>query len=98
MLDLETVRKISTKAVQAVLPARRVKDVSSAEIIDSVGTEALQIEVVLNRISDAQLRKLPFVAVDQAISGALRDAGEPRFAFVRYATEADLRDDADPES
>jgi len=98
MLDYSTIRKIVHEAVQAHAPPQGVRDVLSEPDIDLDGNDALEITVVLTPEAVEALRGGAVADALVAVQHGLRDAGEERFPFVRWSTEAELEAIDEPES
>lgn len=92
MLDLAKVTQIATGAAKATLGAHNVLRVESQPTMDWVGDEALRLLIVIAPgVVDAAEDKA-FLKTLAQISDQLLDAGEQRFPFIHYATEAELAD------
>lgn len=91
MIGQSELRKIVKGAAIATLPISTVKDVLVEPMVDSTGEDALRVIIVLE--PDAVGRISGDAAVDTlvAMQARLRDAGDDRFAYIEYATEADLQ-------
>jgi hypothetical protein len=95
MIQNTQIERIAKEVASANLSPQVVQRVISVPIVDSQGSDALRITIVIapnsvDRISgDAALDTLA------QIQSGLENAGEGRFAVVDYATEAELADVGD---
>lgn len=90
MLDTARIVEIAKQVAAQHLPPKSVGRVEAEAETASDGTEALHILIVLQR---GALKKIAGdVALDTSVDlqSRLTHEGEPRFAYVDYATEEDL--------
>jgi hypothetical protein len=90
MLELSRIDELALAAARAALPRAGVTRVTSRPFTDWTGEDALEVLIVLT--SDAPEDRTPDSAMDvlRGINDSLQQAGEERFPYLRYTTEADL--------
>jgi hypothetical protein len=98
MLDSTTIEKIAAAAAAAKLPAAAFERVLNEPALDSDGRDALRIIIVLKPGMAARLTGDQSLDTLVKIQNDLQKSGEDRFAFVEYATEAELEDIGDSRS
>jgi hypothetical protein len=99
MLDLAQINDIATQAATSVLSRHAVgiHDVTTQEIADDWGKEALEVTIVFSRGTADRAVGPDALDTLVAINKALQARHEDRFAFTRYTTEEELERRADPE-
>ena len=98
MVELLDIGEIVTRAASASLSPGSIRRVISEPMADWTGADALQVVIVLNEGAATHLSDQQAVDVLHSIRKELRDSGEERFAFIKYATEKELAADANTES
>ena len=83
------------QAATTSLPPGSVMRVIAEPMIDWVGEDALRVLIVLEDGSVDRTTGAEVVETLHAIQQRLQAVGEDRFAYVEYATESDLAEDAD---
>ncbi|MSP00100.1 MAG: hypothetical protein EXR07_03470 [Acetobacteraceae bacterium] len=98
MLDLERIAEVAQEIARATFGAKWVEDVRVEPTSTWTGEDALQVMVVLH---PSGARLLSKAGKASGMLGKLGDKldrmGEPRFAFVSYATQEELDASDDPE-
>jgi hypothetical protein len=84
--------KIAKEVANATLSSSNVADVLAAPTLDSTEAEAIEIMIVLNPGSLAAIVGPRSARAVSEMMRQLADAGEKRFAIVRFATKGDLED------
>lgn len=98
MLDIGTIDRIATKAAAAALKRNGIARVSVAPKVAWDGADALEVTIVLRGKGDAVSGE-EVVDAMVSIGVDLEQAGEDRFPFVTFTTEAEeLEFSGDPES
>jgi hypothetical protein len=92
MPDQERIRSIAREVATATLGRANVDHVISKEIVDTEGNDALQIMVVLTPGSSDTLSGAALLATMVKLHERLRQEGEARFPFVRYADKKELEE------
>ncbi len=98
MLNLERIAEVAQAVASATFGAKRVEDVRVEPSSDWTGEDALQVQVVLHPTGARMLSKAGKASgMLSNLNEQLWSLGEARFAFVRYATQAELDACDDPE-
>ena len=98
MLEPAKIDKIVGEVATVHLKRRNFERVTSKATVDSEGEEAVRITIVLKPGALDRLKGDPVFDTLVEIHHRLRAAGEERFPLVEYATQAELDEDASPES
>jgi len=99
MLDLAQINDIATQAATSVLSRHAVgiHDVTTQEIADHYGKEALEVAIVFSRGTGDRADGDDAADALVAINKALQARQEDRFAFMRFTTEKELEYGDEPE-
>jgi hypothetical protein len=92
MSDEKTIRSVARKAANETLGRGKIADVLSEETVDSTGSNALHITIVLTPGSSDSVKGQEFLDTTVKIHDRLQKKGENRFPFVRYADEDELKE------
>ena len=92
MPDEERIRSIAREVATATLGRANVDHVISKEIVDTEGNDALQVMVVLTPGSSDTLSGAALLDTMVKLHERLREEGETRFPFVRYADKKELEE------
>ncbi len=92
MLDMETIRQLSTEIAKANFGTENVVRVESEPTVDSMGEEALDILVVVAPSLPDHFTGDDVVDTLVQISARLMESGDERLPLIRYATEEELAD------
>jgi hypothetical protein len=92
MSDEKTIRSIAREVATATLGSEKIADVISKETVDSTGSNALQITIVLTPGSSDALKGKEFLVTMVKIHDRLQKKGENRFPFVTYADKDELKE------
>lgn len=98
VLDIDRITEVAQQIARSRFGARRVEDVRVEPMVDWTGADALRVLVVL-RPSAVRLLKTTDKAPEMLndLGERLGSMGEPRFAYVNYATQQELDAIDDPE-
>ena len=96
---METDRRIDIDAIAksvatATHGSQSFSTVMSAPIVDSTGRDALEITIVLTPGSADNISGAAAVRTLAEINRRLQEAGEERFSFIRYSTNASFATNA----
>ena len=92
MPDEEKIKSIAREVATATLGGANVDHVVSKGIVDTEGNDALQIMVILTPGSSETLTGAPLLDTMVKLHERLREEGETRFPFVRYADKKELEE------
>jgi hypothetical protein len=92
MLDMETIKEVSTEIAKANFGPENVVRVESEPTTDSTGKEALDLLIVVAPALAETISGEAVVDTLVQISARLRQAGDERLPIIGYATEEDLAD------
>jgi hypothetical protein len=72
-------------------PSPAIREIRIEDYVDSVGEDALQVRVILAEDAERTWRDLK--PLHEAIRDSLLDAGEERFAFIRFYSPAEFAEE-----
>jgi hypothetical protein len=99
VLDLDQITDVAQEIARANFGARRIEDVRVEPMADWTGADALRVLIVLHPSAVRQLKTTDkAAAMLNGLGERLDRMGEPRFAYVSYATREELDASDDPES
>ncbi|MGY4304228.1 hypothetical protein ACVIJ6_001471 [Bradyrhizobium sp. USDA 4369] len=88
MLDNLQIAKIAREVAAANLSSSAaIADVTAASRVDSAGSDALRITIVLRPVVDAKIAGEAVLDTLVQIQERLQAAGEDRFPLLEYTTE-----------
>jgi hypothetical protein len=93
MLDMETIKQVSTEIAKANFGPENVVRVESEPTVDSTGKEALDILIVVAPSVPDNLTGDNVVDTPVQISARLMEAGDEHLPIIGYATEEELADE-----
>lgn len=98
VLSLKDIERFSFATATDTLGRKAVERVMSEPTIDSTGSEALRVTIVLKPGAAARLKGSAVVNTLLKIQDRLLESGDGRLPIVEYATEEELAagDDAQP--
>jgi len=82
--DLGQIDSIATEVATASLGAQSIKSVRSSQTHDSLGRDALQIEITLTPGSSSAVSGIVASTTIVELNKRLQQAGEERFPIVRW--------------
>jgi len=98
MLDQTKIDNIAKATATSHWGAANIVGASSSPIIDYDGNPALQITIFLtSELSTAQMPKNAAINTLTEVHDKLLKAGDDRFPFIRYTTQANLTARSDDE-
>ena len=97
MLQTRKIKEVVAKAVSGILSRHgaAIHDVMAEPTVDLDGRDALSVTLVIARGTFDKVTGDDFGDIRLAISRALHQAHEDRFAFLTYTTEEELEDVAE---
>jgi hypothetical protein len=98
MLNLDRISEVAQDVAGTIFGAKRVEDVRVAPESAWSGEDALRVMIVLHPIAARTLGKPGKASgVINELNDRLGHLGEERFAYVSYATQAELDAGDEPE-
>jgi len=98
MLKPIKISEIAGQAARTKLGANVVSEVLAEPATDSEGSEALRVTIVIKPGAAKTLKGDSVLDALLEIQDRLREAGEDRFAIVKYATQDELETGGDSQS
>ena len=97
MIALDDASKIAAAIAVDTLGRDNVISALSQDAIDALGRDALSVTIVIQPGAADNFRGDDLIATLARLHHSLEDAGDERSVIVRYATQAELAEDDDPE-
>lgn len=98
MLNTLEIDKVIAETAEIILGRGRVSDVQTRVTVDSLGRDALSVNIVLKRGVFAKVRDQGVLPLLSEIQRRLQAIGEDRLPIVDFVTEEELDAIDDPES
>lgn len=97
MLDFRAIEAIADRIAKNQVSEHELKRVLARSIVDSEGNDALRVTVVLTPKAVEELSGDAALELLSELQRALEQAGEERLTIVEYATESEMREEAEDE-